>query len=172
MAATPSDLFAFLDRLSIAHVTVTHPPLFTVEQSRELRGTIPGGHTKNLFLKDKKGALFLLTTLEDAVIELRSLHRRLCASGRFSFASAELLRATLGIEPGAVTPFAAMNDSDQRVSIVLDATLMRHEIINCHPLVNTMTTSIARADLLRFLEATGHPPRIAPAAEQEPSLQN
>ena len=172
MAATPSELFAFLDRLSIAHVTVTHPPLFTVEQSRELRGTIPGGHTKNLFLKDKKGALFLVTTLEDAVIELRSLHRRLCASGRFSFAPAELLRATLGIEPGAVTPFAAMNDSDRRVSIVLDATLMRHEIINCHPLVNTMTTSIARADLLRFLEATGHAPRIAPAAEQEPSLQD
>ena len=172
MAATPSELFAFLDRLSIAHVTVTHPPLFTVEQSRELRGTIPGGHTKNLFLKDKKGALFLVTTLEDAVIELRSLHRRLCASGRFSFAPAELLRATLGIEPGAVTPFAAMNDSDRRVSIVLDATLMRHEIINCHPLVNTMTTSIARADLLRFLEATAHAPRIAPAAELEPSLQD
>ena len=167
MAATPSELFAFLDRLSIAHVTVTHPPLFTVEQSRELRGTIPGGHTKNLFLKDKKGALFLVTTLEDAVIELRSLHRRLCASGRFSFASAELLRATLGIEPGAVTPFAAMNDRDQRVSVVLDATLMRHETINCHPLVNTMTTSIARADLVRFLEATGHPPRIVPVAEQE-----
>jgi Ala-tRNA(Pro) deacylase len=172
MAATPSELFAFLDRLSIAHVTVTHPPLFTVEQSRELRGTIPGGHTKNLFLKDRKGALFLVTTLEDAMIELRSLHRRLCASGRFSFASAELLRATLGIEPGAVTPFAAMNDRDQRVSVVLDATLMRHETINCHPLVNTMTTSIARADLLRFLEATGHAPRIAPAAEQEPTPQN
>jgi Ala-tRNA(Pro) deacylase len=163
MAATPSELFAFLDRLSIAHVTVTHPPLFTVEQSRELRGTIPGGHTKNLFLKDKKGALFLVTTLEDAVIELRSLHRRLCASGRLSFAPAELLRATLGIEPGAVTPFAAMNDSDRRVSIVLDATLMRHD---------TMTTSIARADQLRFLEATGHAPRIAPAAEQEPSPQD
>ncbi|HKF10743.1 MAG TPA: prolyl-tRNA synthetase associated domain-containing protein [Xanthobacteraceae bacterium] len=172
MPATPSDLFAFLDRLGITHVTVTHPPLFTVEQSRELRGTIPGGHTKNLFLKDKKGALFLVTAPEDAVIELRSLHRRLCAAGRFSFASAELLRATLGIEPGAVTPFAAMNDSDHRVSIVLDAALMQHEIINCHPLVNTMTTSIAHADLLRFLEATGHSPRIVAAAEQEKSLQD
>ena len=125
-----------------------------------------------MFLKDKKGALFLVTTLEDAVIELRSLHRRLCASGRFSFAPAELLRATLGIEPGAVTPFAAMNDGDQRVSVVLDATLMRNEIINCHPLVNTMTTSIARADLLRFLEATGHAPQIAPMTEQAPSLHN
>src|SRR5213075_2516771 len=110
MAATPAELFAFLDRLGIAHVTVTHPALFTVEQSQQLRGTIPGGHTKNLFLKDKKGALFLVTALE-----LKSLHRRLAASGRFSFGPADLMRATLGIEPGAVTPFAAMNDADQRV---------------------------------------------------------
>src|SRR6516165_1692955 len=123
MPATPSDLFAFLDRLGIAHATVTHPPLFTVEQSRQLRGTIPGGHTKNLFLKDKKGALFLVTALEDAMIELKSLHRRLAASGRFSFGPADLLRATLGIEPGA--------------------------------------------DLVRFLEATGHAPRIVAVAEQE-----
>jgi Ala-tRNA(Pro) deacylase len=167
MPATPSDLFAFLDKLGIAHATVTHPALFTVEQSRELRGTIPGAHTKNLFLKDKKDALFLATALEDAVIELKSLHRRLGASGRFSFGSADLMRATLGIEPGAVTPFAAMNDSDRRVSVVLDAALMRHATVNCHPLVNTMTTSMAGADLLRFLEATGHPPRIVPVAEQE-----
>jgi Ala-tRNA(Pro) deacylase len=152
MPATPADLFALLDRLGIAHKTVTHPPLFTVEQSRALRGTIPGGHTKNLFLKDKKGALFLVTAPEDATIELKSLHRRLHASGRFSFGAAELLRAT---------PFAAMNDHAGRVSVVLDAALMQHDVINCHPLVNTMTTSLARADLIRFLEATGHPPRIA-----------
>ncbi len=167
MPATPSDLFAFLERLGIAHVTVTHPALFTVVQSRELRGTIPGGHTKNLFLKDKKGSLFLVTALEDAEIELKSLHRRLGASGRFSFGPADLMHATLGIEPGAVTPFAAMNDSDRRVSVVLDEALMRHKTVNCHPLVNTMTTSIKRADLLRFLEATGHPPRIVALAEHE-----
>ena len=164
MPATPADLFAFLDRMGIAHRTVTHPALFTVEQSRALRGTIAGGHTKNLFLKDKKGALFLVTALEDAVIELKSLHRLIGAGGRFSFGSAELMRATLGIEPGAVTPFAAMNDTDRRVGVVLDAALMRHETVNCHPLTNTMTTSIARADLLRFLEAVGHPPRIVAVA--------
>jgi Ala-tRNA(Pro) deacylase len=160
MPATPSDLFAFLDKLGIAHRTVTHPPLFTVEQSQALRGTIAGGHTKNLFLKDKKGALFLVTALEDAVIELKSLHRLIGASGRFSFGSADLMRATLGIEPGAVTPFAAMNDSERRVTVVLDAALMQHGTINAHPLTNTMTTSIAREDLLRFLEATGHPGRV------------
>jgi Ala-tRNA(Pro) deacylase len=164
MPATPSDLFAALDQLGIAHATVTHPALFTVEQSQALRGTIAGGHTKNLFLRDKKGALFLVTALEDAVIELKSLHRLLGASGRFSFGSAELMRETLGIEPGAVTPFAAMNDTDRRVGVVLDAALMRHATINCHPLVNTMTTSIAREDLVRFLAATGHPPRIEPIA--------
>src|SRR3982075_244232 len=108
MPATPADLFAMLDRLGIAHSTVTHAPLFTVEQSQTLRGTIPGGHTKNLFLKDKKGALFLVTALEDAVIELKSLHRLLRAPRRFSFGAAELMRETLGIEPGAVTPLAAI----------------------------------------------------------------
>jgi len=165
MPATPSDLFAYLDRLGIRHATVAHPALFTVEQSRALRGTIPGGHTKNLFLRDKKGALFIVTAPEDAVIELKSLHRRLGASGRFSFGSAELMRATLGIEPGAVTPFAAINDAERRVSVVLDAALMRHDTINCHPLTNTMTTSIARDDLVRFLQSTGHSPRVEPVAE-------
>ncbi len=160
MPATPAELFAYLDRLGIAHRTVTHPPLFTVEESRALRGQIPGGHTKNLFLKDKKGALFLLATLEDAAIELKSLHRLIGAGGRFSFGSAELMREALGIEPGAVTPFAALNDAGRRVSVVLDAAMMAHATLNYHPLVNTMTTSIAREDLVRFLDATGHPPRI------------
>ena len=167
MSPNPTDLFAFLDRLGIAHVSVTHPPLFTVGQSQSLRGTIPGGHTKNLFLRDKKGALFLVTALEDAVIDLKSLHRLLGAGGRFSFGPADLLRTTLGIEPGAVTPFAAMNDTDRRVSVVLDTDLMRHATINCHPLVNTMTTSIAREDLVRFLEATGHAPRVVAVAVAE-----
>jgi Ala-tRNA(Pro) deacylase len=165
MPATPDDLFAFLDRLGIAHPTVTHPPLFTVEESQALRGVIPGGHTKNLFLKDRKGALYLVTALENASIELKSLHRRLGASGRFSFGPADQMREVLGIDPGALTPFAAMNDAAQRVSVVLDQVLMTHPVINCHPLRNTMTTSIARDDLVKFLVATGHRPRIEAVAE-------
>jgi len=165
MAATPADLFALLDRLGIAHRTVAHPPLFTVEQSRGLRGSIPGGHTKNLFLKDKKGALFLVVALEDATLDLKGLHRRLGAAGRFSFGSADLLRAVLGVEPGAVTPFAAMNDTGRRVTIVLEAAMMAHDTLNYHPLDNTMTTSIGRDDLVRFLGATGHVPRIEALAE-------
>jgi Ala-tRNA(Pro) deacylase len=164
MASTPDQLFAFLDGLGIVHATVTHPPLFTVEQSQALRGKIPGGHTKNLFLKDKKDALFLVTALEDAPIELKSLHRRLGAGGRFSFGSADLMRVALGVEPGAVTPLGAINDTERRVTVVLDQALMAHATINCHPLVNTMTTSLSREDLVKFLEATGHPPRILPIA--------
>ncbi len=160
MPATPDDLFAFLDRLGIAHRTVTHPPLFTVEQSQALRGQIPGGHTKNLFLKDRKGAIYLVVALEDSVIELKTLHHKLGA-GRFSFGSADLMREVLGVEPGAVTPFGAINDTAGRLTVVLDAAMMEHETLNYHPLVNTRTTSIARADLIKFLEATGHPPRIA-----------
>ncbi len=102
------------------------------------------------------------------MIELKSLHRRLGASGRFSFGSADLLVETLGIVPGAVTPFAAINDTAERVTVVLDAVLMEHAVINCHPLTNTMTTSIARADLVRFLESTGHPPRIVAVAGSGP----
>jgi Ala-tRNA(Pro) deacylase len=166
MAATPDDLFAFLDRLGIAHRTVSHPPVFTVEEARTLRGQIAGGHTKNLFLRDKRGTLFLVTALEDAVIELKSLHRWLGASGRFSFGSAELLRETLGVEPGAVTPFGALNDTAGRVTVVLDAAMMEHDTLNYHPLVNTMTTSIGRADLQAFLAATGHKPRIEPVSEK------
>jgi Ala-tRNA(Pro) deacylase len=164
MPAIPDDLFAMLDRLGIAHATVTHPPLFTVEESRALRGTIPGGHTKNLFLRDKKGTLYLVSALEDAVVELKSLHRVLGANGRFSFGSAQLMRETLGIEPGAVTPFSALNDAAGRVTVVLDAAMMAHAQLNFHPLRNSMTTTIARDDLVRFLTATDHPPRILPVS--------
>jgi Ala-tRNA(Pro) deacylase len=160
LPTSPEQLFAALDRLGIAHPTVRHPPLFTVEQSQGLRGSVAGGHTKNLFLRDKKGALFLVTVLEDAAIELKSLHRRLGATGRFSFGASNLMLETLGVIPGAVTPFGAINDTAGRVTVVLDAALMEHAVSNAHPLVNTMTTSIARDDLVRFLESTGHPPLI------------
>ena len=160
MPASPAELFAYLDSLGIAHPTVTHPPLFTVGQSQALRGTIPGGHTKNLFLRDKKQAIYLVTALEDAEIDLKGLHRVLGASGRFSFGSSDLLLELLGVAPGSVTPFGALNDTEGRVTVVLDAPLMEHAVINAHPLTNTMTTSVAGADLVRFLEATGHPPRI------------
>jgi Ala-tRNA(Pro) deacylase len=168
MPASPPELFAYLDRLGIAHKTVTHPAVFTVEEGRELRGAIPGGHTKNLFLRDKKGVPYLVVANEDAAIELKSLHRLLGASGRFSFGSAELLRELLGVEPGSVTPFAAINDTAGRVTVVLDVAMMAAPVLNFHPLSNTGTTTVSRDDLLKFLEATGHRPRIAPVSSAGP----
>jgi Ala-tRNA(Pro) deacylase len=164
MPATPDDLFAYLDRLAIPHSTVQHPALFTVEQSQELRGRVPGAHTKNLFLKDKKGSLYLVTALEDAAIELKSLHNTIGAKGRFSFSAADQMRETLGVEPGSVTPLGVLNDTLGQVNVVLDTALMAHELINAHPLTNTMTTALARDDLMRFLRATGHEPLIVPVA--------
>ncbi|HXZ45909.1 MAG TPA: YbaK/EbsC family protein [Pseudolabrys sp.] len=169
MPKTPAQFFAALDSLGIKHSTVKHPPLFTVEQSRSLRGQIRGGHTKNLFLRDKKYAIYLVVALEDAEIDLKSLHRRLKADGRFSFGSSDLLREVLGVEPGAVTPFGAINDSGGRVTVVLDSAMMEHETLNYHPLVNTMTTSINRDDLVKFLESTGHIPRIERVSGRAPN---
>ncbi|MFZ3308938.1 MAG: prolyl-tRNA synthetase associated domain-containing protein [Xanthobacteraceae bacterium] len=172
MPATPDALFAYLDGLGIAHKTVTHAAAFTVEQARELRGAVPGDHTKNLFLRDKKGAPYLVVANEDAAIELKSLHRLLGASGRFSFGSAELMRELLGVEPGSVTPFAAINDTDCRVTIVLDAAMMALPVLNFHPLANTGTTTISREGLLKFLEATGHRPRIEPVSSAAQAPDN
>lgn len=162
MPASPDDLFAYLDSLGIAHQTVTHPAVFTVEEARAARGKASGGHTKNLFLRDKKGTAFLVVAQEDTAIELKSLHRRLGASGRFSFGAAELMRELLGVEPGSVTPFAVINDKDRRVTVILDAALTAHDLLHFHPLVNTGTTTISRVGLIAFLEATGHKPRIVP----------
>jgi Ala-tRNA(Pro) deacylase len=168
MPATPDQLFAALDSLGIRHSTVKHPPAFTVEQARALRGQLPGGHTKNLFLRDKKYALYLVVAEEEADIDLKGLHRLLGASGRFSFGSADLLREVWGVEPGAVTPFGAINDRGRRVTVVLDAAMMQQRTLNYHPLVNTMTTSIARDDLVKFLESTGHVPRIERVSGRAP----
>jgi Ala-tRNA(Pro) deacylase len=167
MAASPDELFAYLDGLGIAHRTVSHPPVFTVEEARALRGQVVGGHTKNLFLRDKKGALFLVVAPEDAAIELKSLHRLLGASGRFSFGSAELMREALGVEPGSVTPFAVINDKAARVTVILDAAMMAEEALNFHPLRNTGTTTISREGLLKFLEATRHRPRIEAVSAED-----
>ena len=159
MPATPADLFARLRALGIETSTVEHPPLFTVEESQRLRGEIPGQHTKNLFLVDRKGAVFLVVAREDAEIDLKRLHLRL-GCGRLSFGKPELLEEVLGIVPGAVTPFALMNDETGRVSVVLDTAMMREPLLNYHPLVNTATTAIRAEDLLRFIRATGHEPRV------------
>jgi Ala-tRNA(Pro) deacylase len=169
MPTTPEELLAYLTDLGIAHATIEHPPLFTVEESQALRGAVPGGHTKNLFVKDKKGSLFLLVAEEDAEIDLKHVHKLIGAQGRVSFGSAELLEEVLGVRPGSVTPLGAVNDRQGRVTLVLEAGLMAHERLNFHPLVNTRTTGLASRDLLAFLRATGHEPRIVAFAEEKSS---
>ena len=163
MSATRQDLMDFFDLLGIGVTTTEHPPLFTVEESRNLRGDIAGGHTKNLFLKDKKGALFLLVAGEDAAIEMKTLHQKI-GSARLSFGRPELLAEKLGVAPGSVTPFGLINDKGGDVAVLLEAGLMRHDRLNFHPLENIATTTIGREDFLAFLRASGHEPRIVAAA--------
>ena len=160
----PEDLIAYLSSLGVETETVDHPPLFTVEDSRTLRGEIPGGHTKNLFVKDKKGRLFLLVLGEETLVDLKRVHETIGAQGRVSFGSADLLEEVWGVRPGAVTPFGAINDKGAKVSVVLDEAMMRHERLNFHPLVNTRTTGLKSADLIKFLRATGHEPLVVALA--------
>lgn len=160
MPKTRKDLFDCLDALSIPHPTAEHEPVFTVAESQSLRDQIPGGHTKNLFLKDKKGAYFLVTLEENAEVNLKTIHTLIGASGRVSFGKPEALMDKLGVTPGSVTIFCAINDPEHDVTIVIDEPLMENDIINAHPLSNDATTSIGRADLLRFLSHTGHEPLI------------
>ncbi len=167
MPASPHDLFARLDELGIAHQTIEHPPLFTVEDSQKLRGDIPGAHIKNLFVKDKKGRIFLLVAEEDAVIDLKKVHELIGAQGRVSFVSGERMEEIWGVKPGAVTPFGAINDTDGLVTVILEAGVMRDRLINAHPLVNTMTTAISSDDLERFLKAENHAPHIITFATQQ-----
>ncbi|MER9893196.1 prolyl-tRNA synthetase associated domain-containing protein [Mesorhizobium sp. M0119] len=156
MPTTEAELFTFLAGLGIEVSTRRHPPLFTVADSQALRGEIAGGHTKNLFLKDKKDNFFLVSVDEEAVVDLKQIHHLIGAAGRVSFGRPEMLMELLGVVPGAVTVFGLINDTEQRVKVVLDEELMGHAVVNAHPLTNEATTSIAAADLVKFVEATGH----------------
>ncbi|HTH15670.1 MAG TPA: prolyl-tRNA synthetase associated domain-containing protein [Magnetospirillum sp.] len=159
MAATPDELFACFSRLGIEVTTHRHAPAFTVEQGNEVWGNIPGVHCKNLFLKDAKARLWLVVAPGERRIDLKRLPERI-GSARLSFGSAELLREVLGVEPGSVTPFALINDRDQRVSVVLDAWMMAQPLLNYHPLRNDMTTTIRADDFRTFLTHTGHRPEV------------
>ncbi|MEL7108291.1 MAG: prolyl-tRNA synthetase associated domain-containing protein [Pseudomonadota bacterium] len=155
MPASPTDLYAFLDAHEIAHKTVEHAATFTVEEGRHLKASMPGGHTKNLFMKDKDGALVLISAWAESQLRLNQLHK-VIGTRRLSFASADLMLECLGVVPGSVTAFGLMNDTDGRVRFIVDSALMSFDTVNFHPLVNTATTAISQADLRRFATATGH----------------
>jgi Ala-tRNA(Pro) deacylase len=164
MPYTSEQLFAFLADCGITALTVEHAPLLTVEDAKTHRGLTEGAHTKNLFLKDRKDALFLVVLQEDAAVDLKTLHKTIGASGKLSFGSADLLLEVLGVIPGAVSPFSAINDTERRVAIALDEALLQSGKLNHHPLVNTKTTTIGRDDLLTFLQKIDHEPKILPAS--------
>ncbi|MBT5297084.1 MAG: prolyl-tRNA synthetase associated domain-containing protein [Rhodospirillaceae bacterium] len=159
MVATRDDLFNRLDALGIVTETVEHPAVFSVDEAKAARGDLAGSHSKNLFLKDKKGRMWLVVTLEDRAVDTKAL-RKAIGAAQLSFGKPELLKDVLGIDPGSVTPFAVINDTGGQVSVILDAGLLASEPLNFHPLVNTATTSISTEDLLAFLRDTGHEPVV------------
>ena len=163
MAADRNTLDARLAELGIATTTVAHEAVFTVEESVALRDSIPGAHTKNLFLIDPDGRMVLVTAKDDTRVDLKALAKKL-GFGRFSFGKAERLEAVLGVSPGSVTPFALINRSAAGITVVVDQALMSFEEVNCHPLENTATTRLATADLIRFIKECGHEPLIVPLA--------
>ena len=158
-AVTSEGLLARLAELGISARTVEHPPVFTVEEARRHRGDLPGTHTKSLFLRDKKGAMWMVVCLDDRALDLKDLAARLGAR-HLSFGSPERLLRHLGVIPGAVSPFAVVNDAERVVQVVLDRDVLARDPVNLHPLDNAKTTAISAADLLRFLEAEGHPPQL------------
>jgi len=159
MPMTPKQLLEQLDELDIPYELHCHAPLHSVAESRQLRGQISGGHCKNLFLKDKKGQLWLVVCCEDADINMKTLNIKI-GSARLSFGRPELLFEILGVTPGSVTPYALINDGEKRVKVILDQKMMRHERLNFHPLSNEQTITTASDDLLVFIKHCGHEPRI------------
>ncbi len=156
---TPEDLFAFLDGLGIAHSTLRHPAVFRVEEGQEIKAALPGGHTKNLFLKDAKDQLWLISALGETRIDLKSLPKAI-GSARLSFGREALLHEALGVRPGSVTLFALINDERRKVRLVLDKALFDHRTVNFHPLTNTATTAVSIQDMMAFLAALGVRPQI------------
>jgi Ala-tRNA(Pro) deacylase len=161
MTTARNTLFARLAGLGIPTTTVEHAAMFTVEQSAPVRMSLPGAHTKSLFLTDKDGRLVLVVAKDDTRVDLKALAARLGA-GRFSFGKAELLEAVLGVLPGSVTPLALISPAAAEVAVVVDLALMEFAEVNCHPLENTATTRLATQDLIRFIEACGHEALILP----------
>jgi Ala-tRNA(Pro) deacylase len=158
-AALEAELAARFEALGITAHTVEHAPVMTVEEARSVRTQHDGPHAKNLFVRNKKGVMYLVTLLEDRAVDLKDLGRRIGA-GHLSFASHERLRTYLGVEPGSVTPLAALADRDRQVTVVLDRALVDAGLVHVHPLRNDRTTGLRSSDLVRFLESVGHPPVV------------
>jgi Ala-tRNA(Pro) deacylase len=156
---TRADLTAFFDDLGVEHRTVEHPAVFRVDEGHDIKAALPGAHTKNLFLKDAKGQLWLISAEGHAEVDLKRLPQ-VIGSARLSFGSAERLYDALGVTPGSVTALALINDPEKKVRFVLDRTLAEAETVNFHPLTNTATTALSREGFRRFLSGLGRAPLV------------
>jgi Ala-tRNA(Pro) deacylase len=156
---TRPDLIAFFDAHGVDHATTDHVAVFRVGEAPGVKDAIEGAHTKNLFLKDAKGRLWLISAKDDTQIDLKRLHT-VIGSARLSFGAAELMEAALGVTPGSVTAFGLVNDTDRRVTFVLDRALAEADQVNFHPLTNTGTTTVSAEGFRRFLAALGIAPII------------
>ncbi|NKB72343.1 MAG: prolyl-tRNA synthetase associated domain-containing protein [Candidatus Latescibacteria bacterium] len=158
--AGPVDLYRFLDEQHIAYQRVDHPPVFTCQEAEEKVPPLPGVHTKNLFVRDRKGKRhFLITVGFDKQVDLKGLGTMLEVS-KLGMASPQRLLKYLGVEPGSVTLLSVINDPDGAVDVVVDEAVWKAEALLCHPLINTATLSISRGDIERFMDATGHTVRV------------
>jgi Ala-tRNA(Pro) deacylase len=164
MIATPDALFKRFQELEITVENHVHAPVFTVDEAKAVHGSIAGGHCKNLFCKDEKGALWLIVALEDSVINLKAAPAKI-GSKRLTFGKPDLLMEVLGVVPGSVTPFGLINDTSRRTNVILDEAMMQNAVLNYHPLHNAATTSISSQDLLTFIRACGHEPRVVAVSE-------
>lgn len=161
LAATPADVFAAFESLEIEHETLVHDPLYTVEEAKSVKYGLKGAHTKNLFLRNKKGRMFLLVIEQDRRVNLKGLRDQLnLTGGQLAFASTERLAKYLGVVPGSVSPLALINDRGGAVTLYIEKPLMEHEHIYLHPCRNTHSTCIKTADLLKALKAWDHEPIV------------
>jgi len=161
---TEPALYALFDELGIAYHTENHRAVFTVEEGADVKARLPGGHSKNLFLKDKAGNYVLVSALGSTVVKLNQLHKRI-GTKRLSFGKPDALLDLLGVVPGSVTVFSVLNDTEAKVRLILDKALFEHEAVWFHPMRNTASTRVAPQDLIEFAKATGHPPTLIDFSE-------
>ncbi len=154
MIQTQEEFLQVLDDIGIDYTNHEHPAVYTVEEADQHHDGIEGAHSKNLFFKDRKKNLILVVTLSDKPIRIKDVGQKIGAKG-MSFGKPDLLADVLGVIPGAVTPFAVINDAEKRVRVILDKEMMEHHLLNFHPIVNTATTTIASRDLIKFMKHCG-----------------
>lgn len=171
LPTSPQELMDFLEKQGIAYSFYEHEAVFTVAESDHLKTVIPGQHTRNMYLRDKKKQNFLVTLSDETEIDLKKLSEKI-ESGRFSFGSPDRLMQYLGVRPGSVTPFSVINDPDNDVVLILEKKMMEQDLVGYHPLINTMTITLEPEGLLRFLEACGHSYRILDLSNLAPDLSN